>query len=149
MTAFLAIAILIVLSVTAALHVYWAAGGLWPADNEAALARTVIGANGIDRMPAPWLTGLVAIGIAAGALWPVLWLGWVRAPLPGWLLTTGMIVLTLIFIGRGIAGFVPAVRAANSEQPFATLDARYFSPLIVAIGLALLWLVAANWSAVR
>lgn len=149
MTTLLAIAIFVILALTAALHVYWAAGGLWPGKDGASLARTVIGANGIDRMPPAWLTGLIAIGIAAAALWPMLWLGWIAAPLPGWLVTTGMIVLTLVFLGRGAVGFVPAVQAANSEQPFATLNARYFSPLIVVIGLALLWLLVANWSATR
>ena len=44
------------------------------------------------------------------------------------------IVVTLVFLGRGIAGFTPTWRALTPEQPFATLDLRYYSPLCLAIG---------------
>ncbi len=67
----------------------------------------------------------------------MLWLGWIVTPAPDWLLTAGMAVLSMVFIARGIAGFVPAVKKMNSEEPFATLNARYFSPLIVLLGLIL------------
>ena len=127
--------IVLVLGATSALHFYWAAGGLWPGRDEPSLARTVIGANGIGKMPARGLTIVVATCIALAAIWPMLWLGWIATPVPQWLLTTGMIVLCLVFMGRGIAGFVPAVKRMNSEEPFATLNARYFSPLIVLIGM--------------
>ncbi len=41
----------------------------------------------------------------------------------------------LVFLGRGVAGFTPAWRRHTPEQPFATLDIRYYSPLCLAIGL--------------
>ena len=42
--------------------------------------------------------------------------------------------VALVFLGRGIAGFTPAWRRLTPEQPFATLDVRYYSPLCLAIG---------------
>ncbi|MCO6409513.1 MULTISPECIES: DUF3995 domain-containing protein [Hoeflea] len=132
-----ALFIALVLGLTSALHFYWAAGGMWPARDEQSLARTVIGGNGIAGMPDRRLTIAVASCIALAAVWPMLWLGWIVTPAPDWLLTAGMAVLSIVFIARGIAGFVPAVKKRNSEEPFATLNARYFSPLIVLLGLIL------------
>lgn len=132
-----ALFIALVLGLTSALHFYWAAGGMWPARDEQSLARTVIGGNGIAGMPDRRLTIVVASCIALAAVWPMLWLGWIVTPAPDWLLTAGMAVLSIVFIARGIAGFVPAVKKMNSEEPFATLNARYFSPLIVLLGLIL------------
>lgn len=136
--------IALVLGLTSALHFYWAAGGVWPARDEQSLARAAIGGNGIRKMPPRWITALVAIGIGMAALWPMLWLGWIATPAPDWLLTAGMVALCLVFIARGVAGFVPAVRRMNSEEPFATLNARYFSPLIVLLGLAFIGLLLTN-----
>lgn len=132
-----ALFIALVLGLTSVLHFYWAAGGMWPARDEQSLARTVIGGNGIAGMPDRRLTIAVAICIGLAAIWPMLWLGWIVTPAPDWLLTAGMAVLSIVFIARGIAGFVPAVKKMNSEEPFATLNARYFSPLIVLLGLIL------------
>lgn len=136
MTIMVVVLIALVLGLTSVLHLYWAAGGLWPASDEQSLARTVIGANGITAMPNRWLTAAVAICIALAAIWPMIWLRWIVTPAPDWLLTVGMAVLCLVFLGRGVAGFVPAVKRLNSEEPFASLDARYFSPLILGLGLA-------------
>lgn len=127
----------LVLGLTSVLHFYWAAGGMWPARDEQSLARTVIGGNGIAGMPDRRLTIAVASCIGLAAIWPMLWLGWVATPAPDWLLTAGMAVLCVVFIARGIAGFIPAVKKMNSEEPFATLNAHYFSPLIMLLGLIL------------
>lgn len=132
-----ALFIALVLGLTSVLHFYWAAGGMWPARDEQSLARTVIGGNGIAGMPDRRLTIAVASCIGLAAVWPMLWLGWIATPAPDWLLTAGMAVLCVVFIARGIAGFIPAVKKMNSEEPFATLNARYFSPLIVLLGLIL------------
>lgn len=132
-----ALFIALVLGLTSVLHFYWAAGGMWPARDEQSLARTVIGGNGIAGMPDRRLTIAVASCLGLAAIWPMLWLGWVATPAPDWLLTAGMAVLCVVFIARGIAGFIPAVKKMNSEEPFATLNARYFSPLIVLLGLIL------------
>jgi len=133
-----------VLGLAAAIHFYWLAGGLWPARDEQALARTVIGIEGIRKMPARWLTGLVMLGIALAAIWPMLWLGWIASPLPHWLTTAGMVVVCVVLLGRGFAGYSPAMKRLNCEEPFATLNARYFSPTIILLGLAFAILLSTN-----
>ena len=45
------------------------------------------------------------------------------------------LAVALVFLGRGVAGFTPAWRRHTPEQPFATLDVRYYSPLCLAIGI--------------
>ena len=66
--------------------------------------------------------------------------GWILPPLPGALFVLGAIGAALVFLARGIAGFTPAWRRLTPEQPFARLDVRYYSPLCLLIGLALLLL---------
>ncbi|MEM1289112.1 MAG: DUF3995 domain-containing protein [Pseudomonadota bacterium] len=124
-----------ILMAVALLHLYWALGGLWPGKDEATLTRTVFGENDRTQMPDQNITAVVSGFIALAALWPLMWIGAYQPPLPGWLLGLGMIALTVIFLGRGAAGYVPMVVNQHAEQPFASLNARYYSPLIVAIGV--------------
>ncbi|MEL6201240.1 MAG: DUF3995 domain-containing protein [Pseudomonadota bacterium] len=146
MTSILATFVCGILLMVGLIHVYWAAGGTWPGTDDESLAKTVVGSNGIKAMPPRWITTLVSICILIAAILPLAWLGWIYIPLPSWILTVAMIVLTLIFLARGIGGFIPAIKKMNSEEPFATLDARYFSPLIIAVGLALLNILVFNFS---
>lgn len=141
MATFFAVFIFATLSLTAFIHIYWALGGLWPSTDEQTLSKTVIGSNGINAMPPRWLTALVSIGILGAAIWPVLWLGWIPHPLPDWMVTAGMLVLIAIFILRGLGGFLPVARRMSSEEPFATLNFRYFSPLITILGAMMLYLL--------
>lgn len=148
MSAIIAVAVFLTLLITAIIHVYWAAGGYWPGTDSRSLAKAVVGTNGIEKMPPNWITGLVSLGIFLAALWPLFWLEWIVLPLPRWSVAAGLIVLTLIFLGRGVAGFVPAIRRANSEEPFASRDRRYFSPLILLIGIGLLYLLIRHWNTI-
>ena len=45
------------------------------------------------------------------------------------------LLIGVVFLGRGIAGFTPWWRRLAPEQPFARLDVRYYSPLCLLIGL--------------
>ena len=45
-------------------------------------------------------------------------------------------VATLVFAGRGIAGYVPVWRARFPREPFATYDRRYYSPLCLILAAA-------------
>ncbi|WP_300541033.1 DUF3995 domain-containing protein [Maricaulis sp.] len=128
-----------VLGATAALHAYWALGGLWPAAAEPDLVKTVIGADH-DRMPAAGLTLLVAFliftaGVFAFARGVLDWDSrlFLRIPLAG---------LAAIFLLRGTASYLPGP-FARSVEPFATLNALYFSPLILLLGLGFAYLALA------
>ena len=130
-----------ILSVISALHLYWAFGGIWPGRDEKSLAQTVIGANNITRMPPVWLTALVAILIFCAGLIPLMWSAVVPYSIPQGMVWIAMWVLAFIFLGRGIAGYLPFFRNPNNQQPFADLDMKYFSPLCIAIGTGYLGLI--------
>ncbi|WP_163602926.1 DUF3995 domain-containing protein, partial [Klebsiella pneumoniae] len=64
--------VFIVLTIVAALHLYWGFGGLWPARDQLSLARTVVGSKGISAMPSRGVTVVVAALIfTAGVLAPM------------------------------------------------------------------------------
>ncbi|MBR7552201.1 DUF3995 domain-containing protein, partial [Mycobacterium tuberculosis] len=51
-----------------------------------------------------------------------------------WLLRLGMLALTVIFLARGGLSFTAFFRNRQAEEPFLTLDRRYYGPLCLAIG---------------
>lgn len=125
----LALTLSFVLVMIAAVHLLWALGYWWPVRSETALARTVVGAEGIERMPNAAQCSFVVVALLFAAAWPWLMADGVApfGALGGW-------VLTGVFLGRGVAGFVPAWRRLTPEQPFATLDQKFYSPLCLALG---------------
>ena len=147
MSSGLALSVAMVLITTAALHAYWAFGGLWPAKNEQDLARTVVGANGITKMPGRNLTLVVSLLMFLAGIWPLAIVELITLPLPDWLVTLGMIVITLVMLARGFGGYLPVFRNANAEQPFAQLDMQFYSPIIIALGLSCLLILLLEWSA--
>ncbi len=146
MTYAIAIAIYCVLVAIAALHFYWAAGGVWPRRDRMWLARTVVGRTGIAQMPSSRLTLAVSLAIFAIAHLPLMAAGMIWSPLPPALQALAMWAMAAVFFLRGIAGYTPAWRSAFRAQPFALYDQRYYSPLCLAIGtgLALLIAIAGN-----
>jgi len=147
MSAGFALSVAMVLIATAVLHVYWAIGGVWPANNEQDLARTVVGANGITKMPGRNLTMAVAVAIFLAGIWPLVFTRLITSPFPDWLVSLGMIVITIVLLARGFGGYLPVFRNANAEQPFARLDMQFFSPIIIALGLSCLLILLLEWSA--
>lgn len=118
----------------AALHTYWAMGGLWPALTESDLIKTVIGAPDFERMPPSWMTFtvaglLVVASLIALSASGVISLGWT------WLARLSAGVIALIFFGRGVAGYwIGLATQIDRTQPFATYDLFFYSPLCLAIG---------------
>jgi len=128
----------IILTAIAGLHVYWGFGGLWPATNEADLVKTVIGITRAEHMPPSHMSFAVAalIVAAAGFVFVRGFLGLnslllVRIPLG---------VIAAVFLARGIYAYLPGP-FAHATEPFATLNAQYFSPLIIVLGAAVAILV--------
>ncbi|MEP4770420.1 MAG: DUF3995 domain-containing protein [Roseibium sp.] len=129
-----------ILTLVSGVHLYWGFGGLWPAKSELELARTVVGANGIETMPSAPLTIVVAVLIFAAGVFPVASANLLPMPtfIPSVLVFFGMIALTAIFLLRGLIGFTPYFAKMNAEEPFRTLDRKYFSPLCLIIGIGFL-----------
>jgi hypothetical protein len=126
----LAAILTLTLAPIAVLHAYWGFGGVWPGRDAADCARRVGGFRGVRAMPGPAACFAVAAAIAIAALVPMFLVGrfGVLSALAG-------LAVALVFLGRGVAGFTPAWRRHTPEQPFATLDVRYYSPLCLAIGI--------------
>jgi hypothetical protein len=125
----LAALLTLVLAAIAALHAYWGFGGIWPGRDAADCARRTGGFRGARSMPGPAACFAVAAALAIAALVPIFLAGHF-----GMLATLAGLALALVFLGRGVAGFTPAWRRLTPEEPFATLDVRYYSPLCLAIG---------------
>jgi hypothetical protein len=47
-----------------------------------------------------------------------------------------------VFLGRGLAAYIPAWRRVTPEQPFARLDQIAYGPLCLALGAGFLLLSA-------
>jgi len=137
MIAGLASLIFIPLLAVSMVHLMWAFGSTWPVSDPQTLARTVVGAKDIQRMPSRLMTGLVAIAVLAAGIWALA----MTDPSDSPILTWGGVALALVFVGRGIAGFTRAWRAMVPEEPFATFDRKLYSPLCLAIGVGFVTLV--------
>lgn len=137
---FLAVALTLILLLIAALHALWGLGSSWPADTQAALARTVVGSPGIARMPPPPACFAVAILLVAIACWPLWRVGMIGSPLPHGLSNAAGVGVAAVLALRGIASYLPAWRQLVPELPFATYDRLYYGPLclLLAAGFAVL-----------
>jgi Protein of unknown function (DUF3995) len=144
----LAVPLALILVSAAALHFYWAAGGLWPGRSPRELIDTVIGDPRLDRMPPAWAGALVGLALAGTALIPLV----LALPLWGKFLPDALTfrlflwslsytpLVALVFIARGVAGYLPFWRRRLPAQPFARLDMFLYSPLCLFLGLGLLLL---------
>ncbi|MHA6288753.1 DUF3995 domain-containing protein [Maricaulis sp. CAU 1757] len=121
-----------IMTAIAAVHAYWGFGGLWPAETEVELVRTVIGTES-EYMPPPQMIFIIAILLfGAGAMavmrgvfdWDFFVL--LRLPLFG---------LAVIFLARGLITYIPGL-FPPALQPFGSLNAEFYSPLCIILGLA-------------
>lgn len=143
----LAAVLSLILLLITTLHVYWGIGGIWPGIDSASCARAVCGFRGMDAMPAPTTCFAMAACLALATLWPQALMGVFATPFPPIGLAMTAFFIGLAFAARGIAGFTPAWRRLTPEQPFATNDMRYFSPLCLLIGTAFILLALARFPA--
>jgi hypothetical protein len=130
MSMIVAAIIFVPLQAIAIAHFVWSLGGSWPLRDKAMLPRAVIGIPGTKQVPrlaafavsvAVLATGVMALALAdptAGGLW----------------LTVLGLVAGAVFIVRGALGYTARWRAKFSDEPFATLDRRNYSPLCLVIG---------------
>lgn len=148
MSEVIAVVLFAVLFCVAAVHAYWAMGGLWPARNEAALARMVVGVKDLQKMPGAALTLVVSVLIAVAGGLPLYFTGLLDFPisvsLPASVLEAAPSIvlggLAFIFLARGMLSYTGHFQKMEAEEPFVTLDRRYYAPLCLSLGLGFAWL---------
>ena len=137
MSMIVAALIFVLLLAVSIAHFSWSVGGTWPIRDPVLLAKTVVGRPGVTRVPklAALVIAIVvlAIGVFALAL--------ADHSAGDWWLTAIGVLLAIAFLGRGAVGYTAGWRARYSEEPFATLDRRNYSPLCLIIGAGFLILV--------
>ncbi|MDG4894510.1 DUF3995 domain-containing protein [Mesorhizobium sp. WSM4976] len=143
----LAVILSFVLLLITTLHVYWGIGGIWPGTDQASCARAVVGFRGVDEMPSSFASFAVAACLALATLWPLALVGVFATPFPIEGLAATALMIGLVFLGRGIAGFTPWWRRLTPEQPFARLDQSLYSPLFLLIGLGFIVLSISEFPA--
>lgn len=136
-----AMLVALLLGAIALVHVYWGFGGVWPGTDEKSCARAIAGFKGIDRMPPASASFAVAMALTVTLFIALDLAGQLALPLPSWLVRISGFAAAMVFLARGIAGYTPAWRKLTPEMPFAHNDTRYFSPLCMVIGTALIVLV--------
>jgi hypothetical protein len=122
----------------AALHAYWALGGVWPGHDEDSLARTVVGGAPGMRFPgrgATWAVVVVLLAAAAIALGAG---GVVALPAPAAAVRGAALLGAAVLLLRGLLGFVDTrLRPATVGSPFARLNVVLYSPLCLVLALLL------------
>ncbi len=133
-----AASILFLCLITVALaHFVWAFGGTWPIRDHKLLAATVIGREGVDKVPrlASLLVAiLVLIAAAIGSALADTASGGLPLTLLG-------LALGVLFGARGLVGYTAVWRRRFPREPFATLDRKFYSPLCLVVAVCFLVLV--------
>lgn len=137
----------VILTLIAALHVYWGIGGVWPGTDSRSCARAIAGFKGIDEMPSAAASFVVAAAIVATALVALAIGGVYAQPFERMSLGGVALFIGLAFVGRGMLGFTPWWRRLTPEMPFARLNVRYYSPLCLAIGISFIVLGFSGFAA--
>lgn len=117
----------------AAVHAYWATGGVWPAASGRALAQAVVGPTQ-EKMPSPSACAAVAILLTAAAAIVLARAELVSLPGPEWIVPVGTWVVVGALAARGVIGLVTSL-AAGREATYHRLDVLAYSPLCLTIAL--------------
>ena len=130
MTVLLAFLLFVVVGGLSLVHFHWSRGSHWPEESEEALARAVVG-DGRRRMPGRLACLAVSFVLCMVAIFPVLALD----PATGLPVKHISVIIAGIFVARGIAGYSLRWRQHFRDEPFATRNRRYYSPLCLLLGL--------------
>jgi len=124
----------LILGSIAAAHFAWGLKIWLPIRDEKQLARTVVGAKGINRMPGTIPCMLVVAGLCVmiASLWTShLWFS--RMVMWG---------VVAVFALRGAIAYTKFWRRVTPEEPFNTYDQYYYAPLCLAISAGVLVVLA-------
>lgn len=125
----------LILTVIAGVHFAWAFGVTWPATSEQDLVRRVAGFEGVDQMPPPAASALVAVFLLLGCHIVLVVSGLSQALAPVWIYDIAIWVMVAVFALRGGATYTRAWRALTPVDPFATMDRRYYGPLCLVLAV--------------
>ena len=118
-------------------HLMWTFGSTYPTKSEKALAQTVAGFKGIEKMP----PRLASLAVSIATLFAGIWALSMADPAPNTTLTLGGAILSLIFLARGIFGYTKKWQTITPEEPFRAMDRKIYSPLCIGLGLGFAFLV--------
>lgn len=127
--------IMIVLAIIAAVHALWGIGFWFPIRDEGKLVRAVVGAKEATRMPGAIPCAMVSAGL-------IVVIGAVSAD-PSWLRFAILGVAVIVFLVRGVMPWMPMWRRMTPQEPFATLDRRYYGPCCLLLGIGIAALIVA------
>jgi hypothetical protein len=120
----------------AAVHAYWAMGGLWPGTDTDSLHRMVVGGAPGRFSPGPAATWIVAALLLGAALTVLGGAGLVPLPVPRPWLRTAALVGAAVLLIRGLQGFVDTrMRPDTAGGPFARLNVWIYSPLCLVLSV--------------
>ena len=136
----IALAIFLLLTAIAGIHVLWGTGVRWPCKADAELVSTVVGHKS-DKMPTPNQCYLAALAIYSPGTIALMLAGLIDASVTASTIPLAGAAAALVFLGRGIAGYIPAWRERFPREPFATLDRRCYSPLCLLLAAGFLILL--------
>lgn len=119
-----------ILAIIALIHALWGLEIWVPIRDEERLARAVVGAKGVTRMPGTIPCFLVVAGLVLiiAALW-----------MPQ--MVIGQIIIWVscaVFALRGGIAYTKFWRKMTPEQPFADYDRKYYAPLCLLLAVGLL-----------
>ncbi|AKR56398.1 hypothetical protein XM25_11440 [Devosia sp. H5989] len=116
----------------------WAFNRPWPIRDRKLLAKTVVGFAGVETMP-PWY---MSLGVAILTFLAAFFVLALADHSGGGSVTTLIgILIGVVFLARGIVGYLPFWQKLTPEEPFRTNDFRVYSPLCLLIGAGFLALV--------
>lgn len=128
----------IVLLAVSTAHFLWSIGQTWPIRNEKLLAQTVVGFEGIERMPPRLASFAVAVATLAAGIMALALADHDSGGLPLSLLG---LPLAAVFLARGVIGYTAWWAHKTPEPNFRLNDTRVYSPLCLFLGLGFVALV--------
>lgn len=136
MSAFAGMVAATVLAAIAALHGYWALGGVWPGRDAEGLTQTVVGARPGTPPPGPAACWLVAALLLGGAITVLGAAGVLPLPVPARAVRVAALLGGGVLALRGLLGFADArLRPDIRGSPYARWNVRLYSPLCLVLAL--------------
>lgn len=137
MNMFLSSFMFIALFAIAIAHLLWGFGRTWPIRDQKLLAQTVVGTAGVERVPRLPSLGVGIFAMATG----VFALALADHDSGGQAMDLAGVLLGVVFLARGIAGYTSWWAARTPQPSFRFNDRRVYSPVCLFLGLGFFVLV--------